>query len=139
MQSVRKLQFDAESAICQPRDCSILSYYLPPSLKIGKPKNLNIMISMISWLKHIDILYLPETKHRTLNNNILQLMIKFMKKNHIKKCTLYFEIVYIKKHRKNCECCPGHYLIVNHYPSMSKFKFRNLSVVFNYVTKSLIH
>ena len=24
-----------------------------------------------------------------------------------------------EKHRKNCECCPGHYLIVNHYPSMS--------------------
>ena len=23
------------------------------------------------------------------------------------------------KHRKNCECCPGHYLIVNHYSSMS--------------------
>ena len=21
------------------------------------------------------------------------------------------------KHRKNCECCPGHYLIVNHYSS----------------------
>ena len=25
-------------------------------------------------------------------------MIKFMKKNHIKKCTVYFEIVYIKKY-----------------------------------------
>ena len=23
------------------------------------------------------------------------------------------------KHRKNCECCPGHYLIVNHCSSMS--------------------
>ena len=23
------------------------------------------------------------------------------------------------KHRKNCECCPGHCLIVNHYCSMS--------------------
>ena len=23
-----------------------------------------------------------------------------------------------KKHRKNCECCPGHYLIVNHYSSI---------------------
>ena len=22
------------------------------------------------------------------------------------------------KHRKNCECCPGHYLIVNHYSSI---------------------
>ena len=43
------------------------------------------------------------------------------------------------KHPKNCECCPGHYLIVNHYSSMSPFKFRNLSVVVNCVTKSLIH
>ena len=25
-----------------------------------------------------------------------------------------------KKHRKNCECCPGHYLIVSHYSSMSE-------------------
>ena len=24
----------------------------------------------------------------------------------------------LKKHRKNCECCPGHYLIVNHYSSI---------------------
>ena len=23
------------------------------------------------------------------------------------------------KHRNNCECCPCHYLIVNHYSSMS--------------------
>ena len=24
----------------------------------------------------------------------------------------------VLKHRKNCECCPGHYLIVNHYSSI---------------------
>ena len=24
-------------------------------------------------------------------------------------------VIFPKKHRKNCECCPGHYLIVNHY------------------------
>ena len=29
------------------------------------------------------------------------------------------------KHRKNCECC----LIINHYSSMSWFKFRNLFVI----------
>ena len=34
---------------------------------------------------------------------------------------------FLKKHRKNLECCPGHYLIVNHYSSMSGFKFRNFS------------
>ena len=28
-------------------------------------------------------------------------------------------------HRKNCKCCPGHYLIVNHYHPMSWSKFRN--------------
>ena len=39
---------------------------------------------------------------------------------------------------KNCECCPGHYLTVNHYSLMSWFHFRNLSVIVNYVTKSLI-
>ena len=43
------------------------------------------------------------------------------------------------KHRKNCECCPGHYLIVNHASSMSWFKFCNLSVIVNCVTQSLIH
>ena len=32
------------------------------------------------------------------------------------------------KQHKNCECYPYHYLIVNHYSSMSRFKFRNLSV-----------
>ena len=26
-------------------------------------------------------------------------------------------LVFEKKHRKNCECCPGHYLIVDHYSS----------------------
>ena len=35
------------------------------------------------------------------------------------------------KHRKNCKCCTGHYLIVNHYSSMSWLKFRNLSVFVN--------
>ena len=45
----------------------------------------------------------------------------------------------IDKHRKNCKCCPSHYLIVNPYSSMSWFKFRNLSVIVNCVTKSLIH
>ena len=35
-----------------------------------------------------------------------------------------------QKHRKNCECCPGHYLIVNNYSLiMSWFKFRNFSVI----------
>ena len=38
-----------------------------------------------------------------------------------------FELNINIKHRKNCECCPSHYLIVNHYSSMSWFKFRNLS------------
>ena len=38
------------------------------------------------------------------------------------------------KHPKNCECCPGHYLVVNHSPSMSWFKFCNLSVLVNCVT-----
>ena len=37
------------------------------------------------------------------------------------------------KHRKNCECCPGHYLIVNHYSLMSWFKFCYLSVIVNCV------
>ena len=43
------------------------------------------------------------------------------------------------RHRKNCECCPGHSLIVNHYSSMSWFKFRNLSEMVNCVTNSLNH
>ena len=43
------------------------------------------------------------------------------------------------KHRKNCECCPGHYPIVNKYYSISWFKFHNLSAKVNCVTKSLIH
>ena len=25
---------------------------------------------------------------------------------------------YFEKHRKNCECCPGHYLTVDHYSSI---------------------
>ena len=32
--------------------------------------------------------------------------------------TTFKEHVYASKHRKNCECCPGHYLIVNHYSSI---------------------
>ena len=52
--------------------------------------------------------------------------------------TVVFPIENIK-HRKNCEYCPGHYLIVNYYSSMSWLKFRNLSVIVNCVTKSLIH
>ena len=28
------------------------------------------------------------------------------------------KIIFNMKHRKNCECCPGHYLIVNHYSSI---------------------
>ena len=37
------------------------------------------------------------------------------------------------------ETSRGHYLIVNRYSSMSLFKFHNLSVIVNCVTKSLIH
>ena len=44
-----------------------------------------------------------------------------------------------KKHSKTCECCPGPYLIVSHYSSMSWFKFRNLSVIVTSVIKSQIH
>ena len=38
---------------------------------------------------------------------------KFQESDKIRKSFV------VKKHRKNCECCPGHYLIVNHYSSMS--------------------
>ena len=41
----------------------------------------------------------------------------------------------LPKHRKNCECCAGHSLIVNHYISISWFKFHTLSVIVNCVTK----
>ena len=43
------------------------------------------------------------------------------------------------KNRKNCECCSGHNLIVNHWPPMSLLKFCNLSVIVICVTMSLIH
>ena len=35
--------------------------------------------------------------------------------------TLYFHYTSASqdsKHRKNCECCPGHYLVVDHYSSI---------------------
>ena len=35
------------------------------------------------------------------------------------ECQISMRDGYFLKHRKNCECCPGHYLIVNHYSSMS--------------------
>ena len=53
------------------------------------------------------------------------------------KCQLRRDLICEGKHRKNCECCPGHYLIVNHYTSMSWFKFRNSSEMVNCVTNSL--
>ena len=28
------------------------------------------------------------------------------------------QLIFVKKHRKNCECCPGHHLIVDHYSSI---------------------
>ena len=31
---------------------------------------------------------------------------------------LFSSAFLVNKHRKNCECCPGHYLIVNHYSSI---------------------
>ena len=43
----------------------------------------------------------------------------------------------LSKHRKNCECCPGHYLTVSPKPSMSGFKFLNLSGTVNCVTNLL--
>ena len=45
----------------------------------------------------------------------------------------------LKRNIVRCECCPGHYLIVNHYSSMLWSKCRNLSVIVNWVTKSLNH
>ena len=44
----------------------------------------------------------------------------------------------LSKHRKNCEGCPGHYLIVNHFSSMSWFKFCKSIVSLSHLfTKSL--
>ena len=68
----------------------------------------------------------PQIQNRSLPWQKLKLLLH-------NKCISY------PKHRKNSECCPGHYLIVNHYSSMSWLKFRNLSVIVNSVTKSLIH
>ena len=45
------------------------------------------------------------------------------------------------KHRKNCECCPGHYLIVYHYSSMNVIvqvsQFVSNSKLCHQVTNSL--
>ena len=38
-------------------------------------------------------------------------------------------VISFRKHRKNCECCPGHHLIVNHYSSMSWKSLKSLSKV----------
>ena len=43
------------------------------------------------------------------------------------------------KHCKNCECCPGHALSVNHYPWMSWLQFLYLSEIVNCVIKLLNH
>ena len=61
------------------------------------------------------------------------------KKSHnIKKKPVHIHTAtHTLKHRTNCECCPGHYPIVDHYSSMSRFKFRNLSAIVNLVTNSL--
>ena len=42
---------------------------------------------------------------------------------HLEGCFLHFLAFWQskkidEKHRKNCECCPGHYLIVDHYSSI---------------------
>ena len=47
-------------------------------------------------------------KDRTKENN------EAYKTNKIAKAGLHK----LLKQRKNCECCPGHYLIVNHYSSL---------------------
>ena len=39
---------------------------------------------------------------------------------------VFADVGFIWKHRKNCECCPGHYQIENQYSSMSWFKFRSV-------------
>ena len=58
---------------------------------------------------------------------VVVVSLRFHKKN-VKRWTArlqwYFEEgsilwqKYEEKHRKNCECCPGHYLIVDHYSSI---------------------
>ena len=67
---------------------------------------------------------------------IVKMIIKEVMKMKSMMCNWSKQII---KHRKNCECCPGHYLNVSHYSSMSWFKFRNLSEMVNCVTNSLNH
>ena len=71
--------------------------------------------------------------------NIDILCMSFIHLKHLSSPKERTHTYIAKKHRKNCECCPGHYLIVNHYSSMSWFKFRNLSEMVNCVTNSLNH
>ena len=61
----------------------------------------------------LDLLYQKEWVHFVVLNNF------FRKK--LKKCDRHRNSLAntLIKHRKNCECCPGHHLIVNHYSSMS--------------------
>ena len=72
------------------------------------------------------------------NNPKLSRLQLFTRKTFQTKCAKPFLATNIK-HRKNCECCPGHYLIVSHYSSMSWLRFRNLSVIVTSVIKSQIH
>ena len=62
-------------------------------------------------------------------------------KSTLKEVTWQGRWIYKKKHHKNCECCPGHYLIVNHYSSMNVMvqvsQYVNNSQLCHLVTKSL--
>ena len=50
------------------------------------------------------------------NSNWLNVLdLCFRKKS---ACPLDLDLMQNVKHRKNCECCPGHYLIVDHYSSI---------------------
>ena len=84
----------------------------------------------LSWISYITcitcIISTTEVSHQLISRDIIDIARKPVPMNYLTN---------LSKHRKNCECCPGRYLI--YYPSMSWFIFCNLSVIVNCVTISL--
>ena len=94
------------------------------------------------FLHQLDIKTSHEKKSISITSNTLlqpsysrqtQIMYQHQIKATSTTCGMFFfqsgKFGVCQKHRKNCKCCPGHYLNVNRYSSMSWFNFRNLSVI----------
>ena len=146
-QAVPTQQFSLSVSICLPAgtqnfflergSVSIIWFFLIIKKNMGISQETILSRNVLNIMQHFPKIFStinPAERCPRWQNRIITSLVCFVFFVKKKYTFPIKNISFFKKHCKNCECCPGHYLIVNHYSSISCVKFHNLSAIVNCVT-----